>query len=249
MLETENGSSARQGNERFTTTHWSVVLAAKGGNSTCARAALEALCRAYWYPLYAFARRLGLNPADAEDMVQGFFERCLEKDYLASADQAKGRFRSFLLIALKRFMANQADKSRARKRGSGQALVALDALSAENRYAREPGHELSPDKLFERRWALTLLDRVLDQLRAEQAATGRSEMFEALKDCLTGRAPEAAYAALGARFGLNAGALRIAAHRLRRRYRELLEAEIARTVSSPREIEEERRYLFSILSR
>ena len=164
MADLANGSTTTHPRDRFAATHWSVVLAARGGDSTHARAAREALCRTYWYPLYAFARRMGQSPHDAEDSVQGFFAICLEKNYLAAAEPAKGRFRSFLLLALKRFLAKERDKSRARKRGGGQRPIALDGLSAEQRYALEPAEQLSADKLFERRWALTLLEKVLSRL-------------------------------------------------------------------------------------
>lgn len=232
----------------FATTHWSVVRAAGGSGSTRARAALETLCRAYWYPLYAFVRRLGHAPHDAEDVVQGFFAQCLEKNYLGAADQAKGRFRSFLLIALKRFLANEWDKAHTRKRGGGTRPISLDALTAEQRYALEPADRLSADRLFERRWALTLLDTVLARLRDEQVAAGRLEAFELLKDSLTAGAHAAPYAALAVRLNTTEGAVKVAVHRLRQRYRELLEAEIANTVSSPEEVTAERRYLFSVLS-
>src|SRR5579864_938643 len=176
-------SSTDRPNQRFTATQWSVVLAARDGDSTRARAAMETLCRAYWYPLYAFVRRMGQNPHDAEDSVQGFFARCLERNYLASAQKEKGRFRSFLLLALKRYLAKEREKLRADKRGGGQKAIALDGLTAEQRYALEPAEHLSADKLFERRWALTLLEQVLSRLRDEQAA-GRREAFEEFKEFL-----------------------------------------------------------------
>jgi len=238
--------SSRQ--EWFLTTHWSVVLSAGSSDSTRARDALETLCRAYWYPLYAFVRRLGHGPQDAEDLVQAFFAQCLQKNYLGAADQAKGRFRSFLLIALKRFLANAWDKARTQKRGGAMPPVSLDALTAEQRYAVEPSDHLSADRLFERRWALTLLENVLTRLRAEQVAAGRAVEFDALKDSLTGSGRETAYAELASRLGTSEGAIKVAVHRLRRRYRELLEAEIANTVGSPTEVAEERRYLLSVLS-
>jgi RNA polymerase sigma factor (sigma-70 family) len=232
----------------FCTTHWSVVLAAGRSDSTRAHEALEKLCRAYWYPLYVFVRRLGHNAHDAEDLVQAFFAQCLEKNYLGAADQAKGRFRSFLLIALKRFLANEWDKTRAQKRGGGAPPISLDALTAEQRYALEPAEQLTADRLFERRWALTLLDNVLSRLREEQIALGRGAIFESLKDSLTTGKPSAPYAELAGRLDLSEGALKVAVHRLRQRYRELLEAEIANTVASPEEVAEERRYLLSVLS-
>lgn len=249
MPDLASGSSTSRRHERFTATHWSVVLAARGGDSPRARAALEKLCQAYWYPLYAFVRRLGQSPHDAEDSVQGFFARCLEKNYLAAAEEAKGRFRSFLLLALKRFLAKERDKSRARKRGGGQKPVALDGLTAEQRYALEPAEQVSADKLFERRWALTLLEQVLSRLRDEQAAAGQREAFEQLKEFLLADGRGTPYAELAERRGTSEGALKVAVHRLRQRYRELLQEEIANTVTSPAEAEEERRYLLAVLSR
>lgn len=227
----------------FLTTHWSVVLNARAPDSKQAKAALETLCGAYWYPLYAFARRLGHSAHDAEDLIQGFFAQCIEKNYLRTADQKKGRFRSFLLIALKRFLANEWDRARARKRGGDRRIVSLDA---EERYASEPVDALSPDKLFERRWAMTLLENVLAKLREEQAAAGRLEIFSALQPVLTSRGTP--YSELAKRLRLTESAVKVAVHRLRQRYRELLEEEIARTVSSPEDIAEERRYLLQILS-
>ena len=242
------GSSASHRNERFTATHWSVVLTAGDGDSPRARAALETLCRSYWYPLYAFVRRMGQSPHDAEDSVQGFFALCLEKNYLASAQKEKGRFRSFLLLALKRYLAKEREKLLAQKRGGGQKAIALDGLTAEQRYALEPAEHLSADKLFERRWALTLLEQVLSRLRDEQAA-GRRAAFEELKEFLLAGGRGTPYQALATRLGLSKGAVKVAVHRLRQRYRELLEEEIGNTVAFSQEIEEERRYLLAVLSR
>lgn len=242
--ETSRGSQPQW----FVTTHWSVVLAAGRGDSTRAQAALEKLCRSYWYPLYAFVRRLGHNAHDAEDLVQSFFAICLEKHYLGAAEQSKGRFRSFLLIALKRFLANEWEKGRTLKRGGGQAPISLDSLAAEQRYALEPSESLSADKLFERRWALTLLDQVVNRLRDEQAACGKLEQFEQLKECITSAGRGTPYATLAMRLGTSEGAVKVAVHRLRQRYRELLEAEIANTVASSDEIDEERRHLLAALS-
>jgi RNA polymerase sigma factor (sigma-70 family) len=241
-------SLAREGNAWFVTTHWSVVIAAGRNDSETRRAALEKLCRIYWYPLYAFVRRLGHAPHDAEDLVQSFFVVCLEKNYLGVADESKGRFRSFLLVALKRFLANERDKALARKRGGAQVHVALDALTAEQRYALEPTNQLSADKLYERRWALTLLDQVIARLQAEQAAAARGAVFEQLKEFLTSPGRGTPYSELAVRLGLSEGAVKVAIHRLRQRYRELLEEEIAHTVSVPGDIQEERRHLLSALS-
>jgi len=234
--------------EWFVTTHWSVVVDAGLKDSQRARAALESLCQTYWYPLYAFVRRLGHAPHDAEDLVQSFFARCLSKNYLGAADKTKGRFRSFLLTALKRFLANEWDRTRAQKRGGASQPLSLDAMTAEQGYAREPSDSLSADRLFERRWAMTLLENVLAHLRAEQVEAGRAEAFEVLQDCLTGDGRSVSYAELAKRLDSSEGAVKVAVHRLRRRYRELLQMEIANTVASPEEVEEERRYLLTVLS-
>jgi RNA polymerase sigma factor (sigma-70 family) len=248
MSQSDDHSPAPIADGRFGTTHWSVVIAAGRVDSTRARDALEKLCQSYWYPLYVFVRRSGRNPHDCEDLVQAFFAQCLEKNYLGAADQAKGRFRSFLLIALKRFLANEWDKERARKRGGGTWSISLDALTAEQRYALEPAERLSADHLFERRWAMTLLENVLTRLREEQTAAGKGAAFELLKDALTSGARGTPYGELAQRLGLTEGAVKVTVHRLRQRYRELLEVEIANTVASPDEVAEERRYLLSVLS-
>lgn len=248
MANDTNDSATASKRRWFATTHWSVVMAAGRGDSTHARAALEKLCRHYWYPLYAFVRRLGHGAHDAEDLVQGFFAACLEKNYLATVEQGHGRFRSFLLVALKRFLANEWDRQRAQKRGGGRALLELDSLTAEQRYALEPAERLSADNLFDRRWALTVLERVLHQLRDEQAGAGKGVQFETLKECITSAGRGTPYAALAAQLGISEGAVKVAVHRLRGRYRDLLEAEIANTVSSAAEIEDERRQLLAALS-
>jgi RNA polymerase sigma factor (sigma-70 family) len=234
--------------EVFATTRWTVVVHAQQGDSTEAREALETLCRAYWYPLYAFVRRQGVMPEDAQDLTQSFFERLIEKNFLADVQREKGRFRSFLLAALKHFLANEWDKARAQKRGGGAVHVPIDTASAETRYGLEPAHFDTPERLFERRWAITLLDRVLERLRDEHVKAGKAELFEQLKPCLTAEKAALSYAELGARVGLSEGAVKVAVHRLRQRYRELLRAEIAETVDSPAEVEDELRHLFTALS-
>jgi RNA polymerase sigma factor (sigma-70 family) len=239
------GLAARQ--LAFVTTHWSVVLSARG-DSTRARPALEKLCAAYWYPLYAFVRRCGHSPHDAEDLVQSFFTRCLEGGFLAEADQAKGRFRSFLLVLLKRHLAHERDKTRARKRGGDREFIALDALDAEQRYAIEPAEHLTADRLYDRRWALTLLDVVLQRLEAEQAAAGKDGVFSRLKEFLLSARRGTPYSEVAMQLGWTETAVKVAVHRLRRRYRELLEEEIAHTVSSPEQVAEERRHLLAAVS-
>jgi RNA polymerase sigma factor (sigma-70 family) len=239
--------SSQAGAECFATTHWSVVLTAQDRDSTRAEAALAWLCRTYWYPLYAYVRRQGHSPEDAQDLTQEFFARLLAKNYLGDVDRGKGRFRSFLLAALKHFLANEWDRAQAAKRGGGQRPISLDDTDAEARYRAEPADTLSADKIFERRWALTLLEKVLERLRHEYALAGKAELYEELKECLTGCKASARYAELGTRLGLSEGAVKVAVHRLRQRYRALLRQEIAQTVSSPAEIEDEIRHIIAVL--
>lgn len=229
----------------FATTHWSLVVSAQGEPGR-AQTALAALCQAYWYPLYAFVRRQGLSAPDAEDLTQEFFARLLAKGWLEAAAQDRGRFRSFLLAALKHFLANEWHRARAAKRGGGATPVALDALSAEARYLHEPPDAATPERLYDRRWALTLLDQVLTRLREEMAQAGRLEQFEALKFSLAGE--KCAYAEVARKLGCREGAVKVAVHRLRERYRALIRAAIAETVATPEEIEAELRHLFAALS-
>jgi len=231
----------------FATTRWTVVMQA-GTDSPSARQALETLCRNYWYPLYAYVRRQGRGPHDAQDFTQGFFARLLEKNYLADVQREKGRFRSFLLASLKHFLANEWDRERALKRGGGQRLIALDDDSAESRYRQEPKDELSADKIYERRWALTLLDQVLSRLQSEFEADGRLNEFEVLKQYLSAGRTSVSYALAAENLETTEGAVKVAVHRLRKRYRDLLRAEIGQTVATASEIEAEIRYLFTALS-
>jgi len=234
---------------RFAETHWSLVLtAARGGDSTRAGDALAALCQTYWYPLYAFVRRQGHAPHDAQDLTQEFFARLLAKNWLADVNRERGKFRSFLLAAMKHFLANEWDKANAQKRGGGAPLLSLDTESAEGRYSLEPADTTTADKLFERRWALTLLDRVLARLKEEHSTPTKRAHFDVLKGCLTGGRGDTPYAELAAKLGMSEGAVKVAAHRLRQRYRELLRAEIASTVGTAAEVDEELRYLFAALS-
>jgi RNA polymerase sigma factor (sigma-70 family) len=241
-------SSSRPSDGYFATTHWTIILNARGTDTRVARDALEKLCRSYWYPLYAFVRRQGNGPHDAQDLTQAFFARLLEKNYLEEVDRAKGRFRSFLLAALKHFLANDWDRQRALKRGGAQCHIPIDTQFAETRYGLEPGHEQTPEKLFERRWALTLLDQVLARLREEFVAAGKEQHFDELKVVLTSDKNTIPYVQLGARLELSEGAVKVAVHRLRQRYRDVLRAEIAETVASPDEVEEEIRHLFAALA-
>ncbi|MBI4324111.1 MAG: sigma-70 family RNA polymerase sigma factor [Chloroflexi bacterium] len=230
----------------FRTTRWSVVLEARHSPDD-ASTALETLCRTYWYPLYAFVRRAGHDPHSAQDLTQEFFARFLAKNYLSDVSPEKGKFRSFLLAALKHFLADEWDKAQTAKRGGGQPLLSLDDATAEARYRLEPSHDLTPDKIFDRRWALTLLEQVLTRLEAEFVDDGKKEMFEELQVFLLGKQSAAPYAQAASRLGMTEGAVKVAAHRLRRRYRELLRLEIAHTVESAGEIEGELRDLLAAL--
>jgi RNA polymerase sigma-70 factor (ECF subfamily) len=232
----------------FATTHWSVVLAAADGQSPRAGAALETLCRAYWYPLYAFLRRDGQKPEDAEDVTQAFFARLLERNDLAQVGREKGRFRSFLLAALKHFLCDEHDKQRAQKRGGGSEVISLDAASAEERYRLEPADERSPDKLFERRWAMTVLEHAAARLRDIYSAEGNAALYDELKPFLSGDKAAPPYAEVAARRGLSESAVKSAIHRLRVRQRELIRDEVAHTVSTGGEIDDEIRHLIAVLA-
>ena len=231
----------------FVTTRWSVVLTAGHSDTAHALVALEKLCRTYWYPLYAYVRRRGQSPEDAKDLTQEFFARLLERNWVGRADQQKGRFRSFLLSALNHFLADEWDKARAQKRGGGQTPVPLQFDTAETRYGHEPVDNVTPEHTYERRWALTLLDEVLQRLRSEYEQEGRAEFFTALHPCLVGDRTAQPYAELAVKLGVSEGTVKSAVHRLRQRYRELLRDEIAQTVAGPGEVDEELRHLFAVL--
>jgi RNA polymerase sigma factor (sigma-70 family) len=232
---------------QFPTTRWTLVVAAGDPHEKEARSALVSLCENYWYPLYAYLRRRGYPADQAQDLTQGFFIRMLEGRYLDRADPEKGRFRSFLLSSLKFFVADEEDRDRAHKRGGG-ALVPLEFSAGEERYQREPAHDETPERIFERRWALSVLDRVVERLREEFVQHGRPEHFERLKIFLLGQS-DAPYAALAREMNTSEGALKVAIHRLRKRYRELFRQEIADTVADPAEVESELRYLAAVLTR
>lgn len=233
----------------FATTHWTVVLAAGDAGSPQAEAALEELCRGYWYPLYAYARRAGQGIEAAEDLTQEFFARLLQKDYLRVADRRRGRFRWFLLTAFKCFLANEWDREKALKRGGGNRPLALDALTAEQRYQLEPADPLSADLVFERRWAITLLETARLRLRSEYSATGKGDRFELLEGSMPGERTEKTYAQIGAELGMSEGAVKTEVHRMKRRYAELMREEVARTVAVEAEIDLELRHLIDVLGR
>ncbi len=231
----------------FVTTHWSVVVTA-GRSDTVAHDALAKLCQTYWFPLYTYVRRRGHSSEDAQDLTQEFFARLLERNWVADADQQKGRFRSFLLSAMNHFLADEWDKARAQKRGGGVAPLSLQFDTAETRYGVEPADNVTPERSFERRWALTLLEEVLKRLQAEFEQEGKAELFAALNPCLVGERTSQPYAELAGKLGMNEGAVKSAVHRLRQRYRQLLRDAIAQTVATRDEVDEELRQLFAVLA-
>jgi RNA polymerase sigma factor (sigma-70 family) len=235
------------GASQFPTTRWTLVVAAGDPRRKEARSALVSLCENYWYPLYAYLRRRGYPADQAQDLTQEFFIRVLEGRYLDRASPEKGRFRSFLLTSLKFFVADEEDRQRAQKRGGGM-VVPLEFSSGEERFQREPSHDETPERIFERRWALSVLDRVVDRLRSEFVHHGRPEHFERLKVFLLGQS-DAPYAVLAREMNTSEGALKVAIHRLRKRYRELFRQEIGDTVADPAEVESELRFLAAVLTR
>ena len=247
-LDPASGMEAGLGGGWFATTHWSVVLAVGHSTVPGAQEALETLCRTYWPPLYAYVRRQGSAPQEAQDITQEFFLHLLQHKTFGQADADRGKFRTFLLTSLKHFLASEWRKETCQKRGGEYRLVSCDRESAERSYAVEAVDHLSPDKLYERRWALTLMERVLARLGEEYQAAGRGLLFEKLKDCVWGDKSAVAYAQVAEESGLTESAVRVSVHRLRQRCRELLRAEIAHTVSTPGEIDDELRHLLGVFS-
>ena len=237
------------GGARFTTTRWSVVLAAQRDSTPQAREALTRLCESYWHPLYSYLRRSGYTADQSQDFTQAFFTRILEKQTLRNADPERGRFRSFLLASLKNFVANEHAREHAKKRGGAQPPLSLSFESAEEQYQIDPPSDETPDKTFDRQWALTLLENVLKRLRHELESAGKERQFERLKVFLTGETPGVGYAEIWSQLEMSEGAVKVAVHRLRRRFRTLLQDEIAQTVSSPDEVEDEMRHLWSAVGR
>jgi RNA polymerase sigma factor (sigma-70 family) len=231
----------------FVTTRWSVVLAAQDKLSPDSAVALETLCRVYWYPLYAYVRGSGYSSHDAQDLTQEFFSRLLARDWLRVVLPEKGRFRTFLLVALKRFLANEWQRSARLKRGAGIPSISLDTLTAEHRFAGEP--VMPPDEIYERRWAMTLLDRTLEDLRIEFESLGKAQEFDSLKEWLTAGRGEIPYAEVATALGMSEGAARVAIHRLRKRFRELFRQNIAQTCAASEDVDAEMRHLALILSK
>jgi RNA polymerase sigma factor (sigma-70 family) len=245
--ETPIGPDAKP-HSRFSTTHWSVVLTAGASASAGSREALERLCRAYWYPLYSYLRRRGCDAHQAEDCAQSFFAALLQGNALERANPERGKFRSFLLSCLNHYLADQRDLAQAQKRGGGKTIVSLDVEDAETRYQVEPAHDLTPERLFEKSWALTVLDNAMARLKAESAEAGRQDLFESLKPYLPASRGPASYKDVAAKLGMTEGAVKVAVHRLRDRYRRLVREEVAQTVASPDQVEEEIQALFAALA-
>ena len=234
-------------NPNFAATRWTLILSANNWRTdTSAHRALNQLAALYWFPLYAYARRQGNSPAESEDLIQSFFTRLLEKNALSAADRSKGKFRSFLLASLKNFLLNEHDKSHAKKRGGTRPLLSLDTLDAEARYAAEPAHNLTPDRLFERRWALALLDQVLLRLRHHYADRNQLPLLQALEQTLVA-GTKISHAQLATQLHMTPAAVKVAAHRLRKHFRQLLREEIAHTLSDPDQIDDEIRQLLNSL--
>jgi RNA polymerase sigma factor (sigma-70 family) len=248
-IEMSKATTSQDHPRMFPETQWTVVLAAGGTPSPESAAALERLCSSYWYPLYAYVRRRGHSPPDAQDFTQEFFARLLEHNWVAPADRHKGRFRSFLLIAMKRFLAKEWDKVKTLKRGGQVRFVPFQLDTAETRYTREPADTCTPEQVFEKQWALALLESVLNRLREDYVRDGKNTLFHTLEPCLIGNRETQPYAVLAAEVGMTEGAVKMAVCRLRERYRERLKEEIGHTVASPAEVDEELRHLFRVLAR
>lgn len=242
-----NGSAAEKG-ARFTTTHWSLILHARDPDSPQAIAAMEKLCQAYWYPLYVYLRWEGKDEETAKELTQAFFERFLRKNYLHQANREKGKFRCFLLGSLKHFLADEWDKAQAQKRGGGKTFISLDDEMAEERFRFEPVDEKTPDQIFARRWALTVLEQSVARLEAEYRAGGKGELFEQLRDFLAGDTEGSTYASAAARLAMSENTLKTQVRRLRLRNRELLREVVAETVATPEEITAEVRELLQVLA-
>jgi RNA polymerase sigma factor (sigma-70 family) len=247
-MATDEEKNDLQRGGQFSATHWSVVVTAGKSDLPQATDALEKLCRTYWYPLYSYVRRQGNSPEDAEDLTQQFFSRLLEKNYLARADRDRGKFRTFLVRSLNNFLINEWKRAGRLKRGGDLTILSFDAQEAEERYAGEQIDVSNPDNAYERQWAVTLIDQVFSTLRGEYAAIDKAQLFEAVKVFIWGETGSASYEEIGRPLNLTEGAVKVAVHRLRKRFREVLRAEVAHTVARPEEVDEELRYLIAVLS-
>ncbi|MCX7871906.1 MAG: RNA polymerase sigma factor [Verrucomicrobiae bacterium] len=247
MEESDGKSETIAGGVIFRTTHWSVVIAAGDTTSPASQEALSKLCKTYWYPVYSYVRRRGYNPHDAQDLTQEFFSRLLRSHYFSLADRKKGKFRSFLISSLKNFLSHEWDKAHAQKRGGGLTILSLNDEDMENRYKNEPSDNITADLLYDRNWALALIDQVIQKLKKEYEDANKTHLFKMLEPALTGEAKLPGYSEIGEKLGMTEGAVKVAVFRLRKRFGELLREEIANTVSSPEEIEDELRSLLDAL--
>lgn len=234
---------------RIATTQWSHVVAARDGSDTEARRALDCLCEAYWQPLYAYIRRQGADVDEARDLTQAYFLEFLEKGFLADVDRSKGKFRSFLFASLRHFLAHQRDRTRALKRGGGARWFPLDAAVAERSYALLPAEQMTPEDLFEHRWAMTVLAGALERARRQWHDAGNARQYELLRPYLTSGENQAPYRETAAALGVSEGAVKVAVHRLRKRFGQCLRAEVAQTIADPRDVDAELRHLLAVLSR
>lgn len=247
MAGSESKERPRSGEaDQFETTQWSAVLAAGQDTTAESREALAKLCEAYWFPLYAFIRRKGATVDDAKDLTQGFFAQLIEKGFLKEVRRERGKFRAFLLTALKHYMANERRRDRAQKRGGGQTPSSLDFDVAEGTYRLESAEELTPEKLYERQWAMTLLDQVSQSLSEEYAQSGKGAFFDTLRPFLTGEEPRGSYAQVAGELAMTEGAVKVAVHRLRKRFGAVLRREIAQTLTPSDDVEDEIRHLFTV---
>lgn len=244
----EGNQKARPTQARFATTHWSVVLAAGDRAHSHWEEALQSLCQTYWFPLYAFVRRQGVQPDEALDLTQGFFARFLEKEWFTAADPARGRFRNFMMASIKHFINNEWARQRAKKRGGGRCRLSLDVGDAETRYRLEPVDQRSPEQVYERQWALTVLERVMAELRNDYETRGKGDQFDLLKGCLALGSKERSYTELATCLNTTEGAVRVMVHRLKQQYRRIMHRHIAQTVASADEVEAEIRHLFQALA-
>jgi RNA polymerase sigma factor (sigma-70 family) len=248
MSSASTNSSAPLDGSDFRTTHWSLILLAGGSAESRAKDALECLCRAYWPPLYAYVRRQGHSPHDAQDLTQEFFARLLEKNYIQLADPERGRFRSFLLKSLKHFLVNEWARGQAQKRGGGQRVFSLDEEAAERIYQQEPVGQVPPESLYDKRWAMTLLERAMERLGADYAKAGKQVLFDQLRPLLVAEASNDTYRELATSLGMSEGAVKVALHRLRHRFRDTVREEVGETVASPADVDEELRCLMSSMN-
>jgi len=245
LPDSSNGEVPR-GPELFAATRWTIVMAA-GRDDVHGARALEQLCRTYWLPLYSYVRRQGFGPHDAQDLTQGFFARLLRMNSVAAVSPGKGKFRTFLLVSLNHFLSDERDHARAGKRGGGKVIISLDETEAEQRYLQIPCADMAPEKVFDRRWALTVMELALQRLRKEYESSGRQPLFEALGAFLSSEAGAGAYDAIGIKLGMSPGSVAVAVHRLRQRYRECTRLELAQTLCSDADLDEELNYLFAAL--